>query len=246
VAGILLFISICLSIYLLNKQHRLHKLLDVFVNNESYLLSIWSIIFLFFLTYLRSVFHFDAIGPRLISPAGITLSMQGAALLLLVMEPLNIKNAFLYRILAILVFVVWFKEIHVFLTKPTTIPGQYLEQSERLNWINQRSEQNNLYIGDDTVDIPFYFIGRLAVSFSPYPYTKHLSYDDLLTFSRHNCLDYQNIYLILRKVQESKNESTHHYGEFITDLRNGDYGVYSDVLFIESLSDADIFRVPCK
>jgi hypothetical protein len=247
IAGILLLILLCISVIVLRKQRRLSQLLDVFVNKESYLLSVWSFLYLLFLTYQRTVSYFDAIGPRLIAPAGITLLILGAALLTKVIEPLKVRNNFLLMLLALSVVVACGNEVRVLLTEPVVSTEQRIENSERLKWIAGRAAQNILIIGDDTMDIPFYFAGKPAVSFSAYPYTLHLQYDDLMAFSNRNCREYQDIFLILRKLSTNDHDrAEYRYGEFISNLLDGNVSKYSEISQVASLSEATIYRVLCK
>jgi hypothetical protein len=125
-------------------------------------------------------------------------------------------------------------------------PGQQeqIMSSERLDWIAKNTTTNDLIIGDDTMDIPFYFYGRDAASFSPYPYTIHLTYENLMEFADNNWHRYQNIYLVLRVYSAWQyDQRFYHFGRFIADIMQRDFVDYPGIHPVYLSTDMLIFEV---
>ena len=75
-----------------------------------------------------------------------------------------------------------------------------------------------LIIGDDTVDVPFFFQRPAAVSFAPYPYTDHPDYQQMMAYVTKHCPAYQHIYLILHDNYQQEEAWRRYYGSFIADI----------------------------
>ena len=94
------------------------------------------------------------------------------------------------------------------------------------------------------MDIPFYLYGRDAVSFSPYPYTIHLTYENLMDFAVNNSQRYHNIYLVLRGYSAWQyDQRLYHFGSFIADIMHRDYAEYPGVRPVYLSTDMLIFEV---
>jgi len=120
---------------------------------------------------------------------------------------------------------------------------QQIVRRERLRWIAQNTTRKDLIIGDDTMDVPFYFDRESAVSFSPYPYTEYLDYKKLIGYVRKNYRRYEKIYLLVRNYGWQESELRYKFGAFIADIILGHLDQYPEIIPLEYLSDVYIFKV---
>jgi hypothetical protein len=235
------------SVLVLALQRRIGELVVVFVRERRYLLVLWFLMYSGFVIYQRTVQHFSAIGTRLMLPGGVMLILLGVALVVKVVEP-TVRNTYaFYAILTAAILVACVREIRVALSQPPVNLDQQIAQSDRLTWVAQHTRDSDLVIGDNTMDIPFYFAGHAAVSFSGYPFTIHLTYAALRDFAMHNCNRYQHMYLILRCYDNwNYDDQIYHYGQFITDARLGNITKYPGILGVALLKDASVFEITCS
>jgi 4-amino-4-deoxy-L-arabinose transferase-like glycosyltransferase len=228
-------------------QNRLRDLPNLFLRNGRYLPVLWSLGYLIFIVGLRSVSDFSPIDERIIVPAGTILVILFAALGAQVIKPAIRTLAPLYGLVAILGLVLSAGEIGLALTQPVYNFEQIIAGSERLSWISRHTTENDLIIGDDTVDVPFYLGREAAVSFSPYPHTLPLTYPTLVQYADHNCARYQHMYLVLRSYSDwTYNDQVHLFGRFIADLKFGRGGNYPRLNPLTELGDAFVFQVTCQ
>lgn len=213
------------------------------IEKQRFLLIFWSLGYIVFLVYQRTRFHFDPIDPRLIAPAGVTIVLLWTALLVRIIKPKI--NYLIYPILVIITFAA-LREIKVMVETPVISIEEYLGLSERLTWVANHTTSKDLIIGDDTIDIPFYLKRRAVVSFSPYPYTEHPTYEKIMAYSRKHCDDYKNIYLVIREKYKQEGEWEYFFGQFITDLVYERNSKYPYINLIHYLDDGYVFEVQCK
>lgn len=226
-------------------QQKIAELITLFIKNGHYLLLMWITGYTAFLVFYRTIFHFDYIDNRLMSPAIVILIILETAFLGKAIEPI-LRHSL--TVVILIIFVVVGREIWVMITKPIINSNQRIAQSERLSWIAKHTTDKDLIIGENTVDIPFYFENRKAVTFYPYPYTVYLTYPTLIGFIANNCSRYQNIYLILIKYPIEKDYYGHLYrfGQFITDLRLGNISKYPKIILVATLKNIYVFKISCK
>jgi hypothetical protein len=240
--GALLLTGLIICAWLVYHRTWLSTVRTVFLSHRRYMLTIWPLGYLVFLVYLRSRYHFDEIDVRLIAPAGVTLTMLVTALLVQVMKG---KRQLLALLAIILVLVPTIREIRFMLTHQAQNLEDRITRSERLSWVAYNTTNRDLIIGDDTVDIPFFFEGRHSVSFSPYPYTDYLDYGKLIAFVGEHCREYDHQYLILRSAPGSNEDWERLFGPFIANVVTGRVQDYPGIVFRCSLNDASVYELQC-
>ena len=228
-------------------QRRTRDLLTVFVRNRRYLLVFWLFGYSILIVYQRTISHFDIITNRIMVPAGVVLIMLGIELVVAAIGPGMPRTRVLYGIVILTIIAACAREMKLTINQPVTNAARQVAQSDRLSWVAQHTTDHDLIVGDDTMDIPFYFERQAAVSVSPYPHTIHLTSPLLTDFTSHNCSRYQNIYLILRSPDSPNYDAQlYEFGQFITDIRLGDTANYPDILPIALLKDARVFQLSCR
>ncbi|MBN1936580.1 MAG: glycosyltransferase family 39 protein [Anaerolineae bacterium] len=229
---------------ILAARRQLGKTLEeVFLGGKAYLLTLWALSYLGLLLYQRTQTHFDQIGPRLVVPAGVALVLLWTVLLVKTVKleaKYLIYGALLLGALAIRDQVKLWQEL-----EPQS-EADAIARSERLSWVAQHTTARDLVVGDDTMDLPFYFGYEAAISFSPYPYTDHPDYDTLMAYLDQHCAEYSNIFLVLRRRCDNETCWRYMYGPFIADLVAGRTEAYAGVTVQRRLSDGYVFRLsPC-
>jgi 4-amino-4-deoxy-L-arabinose transferase-like glycosyltransferase len=225
---------------------RLRKKIFSFLENlilkeKRYILILWSCIYLIGLIYQRTRFHFDDIDIRLIVFAGIPLSLLFG---IIIIKSTHLKIEFILSVLLILLSFSIKREI-----KASTVSLKYdnkkvISDSERLNWVDNYTSNQDLIIGDDTMDITFYLNRRSVVSFSEYPYSDLFEYNKLISFVVNNCNMYDHIYMVLRRGY-SKDNIKKRYGLFIADIEYDGVKKYPGITLLKNLKDGYIFEILC-
>ncbi len=242
--GLWFWVSIIGMGLILAARRRLRPTLaEVFLGGKAYLLSFWTLGYLALLLYQRTQTHFDQIGPRLVVPAGVALVLLWAVLLVKTVRlPAKhlIYGALLLGALGIRDQVKLWREL-----EPQSEAGA-VARSERLSWVRDHTTARDLVVGDDVMDLPFYFNYGAAISFSPYPYTDHPDYDTLMAYLEPRCTQYENIFLLLRRRCDNEACWRWMYGPFIADLVTRHTDAYAGVILHRYLGDGYVFRLaPC-
>lgn len=228
-------------------QRRLIPVIDyVLFRGRRYLLTLWAIAYLSVIVFQRTVSHFDIIGTRLTVPSSVILFVLLIALLATTLQSQRFGWELTYILFASLILVSIANEILLIRDSPRVDSQSRIAQSERLQWIATNTDDNDLVVGDDIMDVPFYFDGQAAVSFSPYPFTSHLTYDLLNEYADHNCHRYQNMYLILRRWNWTVQQYDYRYGQFISNISRGLLDRYPDIVQEDLLEDAIVFKIICE
>ncbi len=209
------------------------------------LLSLWCLLYMVFLIAHRSMYEADPLGVRLLAPATIPLALLAAVLLRSVSGG---KETFWCAIgLLLAVAAIGREGVVAARSTPQTMPGR-LESSERLQWICANTTEEDLIIGDATMDIPLVCGFRQTLCFMPWDIeARHFQYDDLLCFLRKNRHRYRNVFIIIRAglppepVFEAQWRA--YFGDFVTDLVYGRIGACPEISHCETLEDAFVFVV---
>jgi len=212
----------------------------VFFSRSRFSLMVWSIFYLLCLAVQRSLYHFDGINPRLTVPASLFLVLFFSAL---VVRSFSLKRETVLKGVGVILFgcVVFYGGL-VVRTSPVTIE-RVLAKSERLAWLSAHITDQDLVIGDNTMDLPF-FLGRKAViSFSPYPYTDYFEYRMLKAVISLNRDTYDRFFLVLRKNFFEEEAWLGAYGPFITDVVFERRAQYPEIVFVKELEDGYVFQV---
>ncbi len=235
------------TIALIARRRLRDALQTIFIRRGCYFLTLWAIGYLLFIVYQRTVSHFDGIDSRLTVPAGVILLVLYVAFLVKAAGSRITGKYLTYGILASLILLSCAREMRTTLNQPPNDFGQQIARSERLRWIAQNTTHHDLIIGDNTMDIPFYFAREAVVSFSAYPYCEYLTYTYFMNYVHHNCHRYQNIYLVLRRHDPiAEKQLLYFFGQFITDLEFGHFDKYQGLVQISRLEDSLVFKVLCQ
>src|SRR3979409_2017335 len=97
----------------------------------------------------------------------------------------------------------------------------------------QHTSGKDFIIGDELVDVPFFFNRGSTLSFSPYPYTDYPTYDKIMAYARRHCRDYDNIYLIIKHNSASEEDWRFYFGDFFADLVFGRASKYSGITAVQ-------------
>ncbi|MBN1582009.1 MAG: glycosyltransferase family 39 protein [Anaerolineae bacterium] len=213
---------------------------DLLLRGRRYVLTFWSFGYLALLIYQRTQSHFDRIGPRLIAPAGVALAILWATLFV---KTTRLKVEYLIYPALLLAFLAILGEIQVMNETPLYNWEDSLVRSERLSWVAAHTTDRDLIVGDDTMDIPFYFGRTGAISFSPYPYTDHLPYEALMAYLEIHNREYEHVYLVLRNRYQAENAWRLAYGSFIADLVYKGTQGYPGIIYRRRLSDGYVFEI---
>ena len=92
-----------------------------------------------------------------------------------------------------------------------------IENSPRLSWARDNIRSDDFVLGADAMDLPYYFPETIAsaASFSPHPFTIHISESQVDAIVRSRCGEFGRALLILRRGHWHPPER---YGDFIGGL----------------------------
>lgn len=203
-------------------------------------LTLWLVIYVAFLIYSASRINIDTIDYRLMAPGGVALVILLAAYFvqgLAVVRRAAVGLAIVIAALAVT------REAVIAVVRPPADIQQVIESSERLTWVAENTTPDDLIIGQDTVDIAFFFDRRMVVSFSPYPYTKRPTYDEVLTYVDHVSNPYETAYLILRDKYRNEKHWKHYLGAFVADIAAGRTERYPRIRLLTKLQDGYVFLI---
>ncbi len=142
-------------------------------SNGTVLLTSWVVVYLAVIVVYRTMNHLDPLlSGRLILPAAVGAVLLGVAYLVRAVEVSGAKVA---STAAVLLALSGAQQMRGWWAAAPYDPDALVAASGRLSWVRDHTTPSDLIIGDDVVDVPFYFYGTRAVSFSAYPYTEHLT-----------------------------------------------------------------------
>lgn len=206
------------------------------------LLSLWSFGYLAWIVALRSSVHFNTLNQRLVLPASVTLLVLFAGLLA---EVVRAGPQALRKVLLIVTLLAIGRETQTALGEPAPRTEERLARSQRLTWVASHTTARDLVVGDDTLDIPFLFGPRDAITFATYPYTERVEYAKLQAYLDRHCARYEHIYLVLRRRFESEDDWRRGYGQVIADLALGRAQAWPGARPLATLDDGTVFELPC-
>lgn len=235
--------SALISVLLIRKYGLVGSFRHISVSQKRYVLTVWTLGYLAFIIYQRSRTHFDPINSRIIAPAAATIVLLVSAYVVEAIQPTAKR---LTHLALILITIAILSEVRITVRLPIFNADQLLANSERLTWIVQHTTERDLIIGEETVDVVFLLDRPTAVTFSPYPYTDHPTYEQVTAFSNKHCHEYEHVYLVLSHQYGEEKDSLYYYGPFITDIVRGRMQQYPDVSLIRRLSDGYVFEIGCQ
>jgi hypothetical protein len=210
------------------------------------LLCAFGVFYSIFLIVQRTHSFIDPIGARYMLPGAVTIVMLFAVFVVraggISLRSLSIAGSVIGLLLI-------GYEAHTTLVVPAYTAQRPVDASDRLRWVQTHTTNSDLIIGEDSVDITFYFGRPAAVSFSPFPYTEMLPYDKTLQLCRRFKPLYSRVLLVLRahpSPQEPEDVNwTSRLGPFVDAARLGDLTNYPALSPLATLKDGRVFEVTC-
>jgi 4-amino-4-deoxy-L-arabinose transferase-like glycosyltransferase len=243
----LLALSLVVSAIPLVKGGIGHRSRELFLSNDRYILFLWSLVYLIFIVAQRSAWYFGDNRAnemlRIAAPAGVILLICWTGL---AVKALKMPHPFIMTSVLLLVLLSIWREAQAAIGTTRLDFQRPILYSQRLAWIATHTSKDDLIIGEDTVDIPFFLQNRPTVSFSPYPITQYATYDLIMSYSLRHCAAYRNIYVVLRSRGMSEKEWRSSYGDFFADLVFGHVEKYPAILLLTQLQDASVFIIRCR
>lgn len=205
----------------------------------------WGVLYCGFAVVQRSLSHFDALGTRLMVPAGVLLAVLWAALLAGALGS-ACSRRWGYGVLAVVLAAAMGRECVLLANAAPYRPADDVAASPRLAWLARHTTPSDLIVAENAVDVPFYLGRQAAVSFSRYPYTRHLAYADLVGLADRHDASWTRVLLVLRSTPEGPGPLAHAYGPMLADLYAGHLEAYPRLRVAARLEEAQVFELPAE
>lgn len=212
------------------------------------LIALWSLLYLAALAWRSSTANFDPIGVRLVLPVTAPLvALVGAVLLWT--PPRAPRFAWLpVLLIAIALGSALLREGVVWERGGDARAALF--RSERQQWLRDHTGPGDLVIGGGTMDVPFLFPGRFAISYAGLPYTEVLTYPTLERIADRHCSSFDRLLLVVRPTVElgggrSDEDPSDWLGRFIADARAGRHESYALLEPLVALDEARVYRITC-
>ena len=114
--------------------------------------------------------------------------------------------------------------------------------SARLSWVARQTTEQDLILGDDTMDIPFWLGRPAAVSFSPAP-APRAEFETIRDVCRAHATEYDRFFIVLRNNYATDDEWRRAYGSFIADLVLKNSDRYPGIRHVTTLDDGVVFQI---
>jgi len=210
------------------------------------LLATFGVVYTIFLVIQRTHSYIDPIGPRCMLPASIVFVMLFAAF---VVRATGVNLARLAAAGSVIGILLIAYEVHTTIVTPVYSAEREVAASERLTWVQKNTTDDDLIIGQDSVDIPFYLGRTVAVSYSPFPFTEVLPYDKTLQLCQRFKPLYARVLLVI-PLHPTPNERPDtnwmsRLGPFIDAANFGQFEAYPAISPLAVLKDGRVFQVTC-
>jgi hypothetical protein len=226
------------GLWLAWKRRLSQTIRSVFLSPGGIWVTLWSVGYFIFLVVQQSTYN-DRLDTRLVVPAGITLVILGIAYLTEIFR-IRSRHALIFALLLVAVRV-GEETSKAFRTPPRSMERE-IASSARLTWIKQHTTVRDLIMGDNTMDLPFYFGYNRVLSFSPYPHSDYLDYKGLKALAARHGAGAESFYLVLRDAGKEE-VWRKDYGNFITDLVSGKLERYHGIVLKERIQDGYVFQM---
>ncbi len=224
-------------------RRRVPALIEAFKGRPQAVLTAWFLGYTAFLLVYRSLYKTDPVGPRLLLPALVPLLVVGTGAIARVLSG--------YRYLPIAAGLLMLAgafagECHTWRSLSAKSLDAALEESERLRWIRDKTTEQDLIVGDSTMDIPMYCGFRHSIAVFPEASPEqHLAYADLEAFAARHDGRLGSIYLVFRGGETAgqifADVFRSHFGPFVGDLMEGRLDNYPGIRPVAVLEDAHVF-----
>ncbi len=210
---------------------------------------LWAGLYLVALVWRSTQANFDPIGVRLALPATVPLIPVFGALLA---GALPRERRFAWLPAAILVLCAggaFVREVTLWSSGRDARTIEF--RSERQQWLRDHTGPGDLVIGGGTMDVPFLFPGRFAISYAGLPYTEVLTYPDLERIADRHCPDFDRLLLVVRPTVQlggtrSDEDPSNWLGPLIADARAGRHEPYPLLEPVAALNEARIYNITCS
>ncbi len=212
------------------------------------LIGAWAVLYLTALVWRGAQANLDPIGARLALPATVPLIPLFGALVAGAL-PRARRLAWLPFAIFIICFGAAF--VRESALRSSGRDARAMEfRSERQQWLRDHTGPGDLVIGGGTMDVPFLFPGRYAISYAGLPYTEILTYPTLERIADRHCPDFDRLLLVVRPTVQlggarSDEDPSDWLGPFIADARAGRHHPYPLLQPLAAFSEARIYSVAC-
>jgi Dolichyl-phosphate-mannose-protein mannosyltransferase len=230
---------------LARRRGRLQPVLTstVLSGRSAQLLTAFALAYVLFLVAERSHSFIDPIGARYLLPAAVVIVVLFAAFIVRA-SAMHFRGLAIAGSLVALIMVGF--EARTALVTPAYRIQNQIDKSERLKWIQQHTTNADLIIGEDTVDIPFYFHRTAVVSYSPFPYTETLPYPKIIGLCERFKSNHDRVLLVLRRHSDEQWDVwENRLGPFIHSAAVGQIDKYPQLTPVAELQDGRVFEVGC-
>ena len=212
-------------------------------------LCLWAGLYLVALVWRSTQANFDPIGVRLTLPATVALIPAFGALVAAAL-PMTRRVAWLSTSILIVCFGIAFVREATLWSSGRDVRA-FEFRSERQQWLRDHTGPGDLVIGGGTMDVPFLFPGRFAISYAGLPYTEVLAYPDLQRISDRHCPDFDRLLLVVRPTVQlggtrSDQDPSDWLGPLIADARAGRHERYPLLAPLATLNEARIYNITCS
>ena len=212
------------------------------------LAGLWAVLYLAAVVWRSTQSNFDPIGARLALPATVPLIPLLAALVAAVLPSARRLAWLPPAILVVCLGAAFVREAALWSSGRDTRAEEFT--TTRQQWLRDHTGPGDLVVGGGTMDVPFLFPGRLAISYAGLPYTEVLTYPDLERIADRHCRDFDRILLVVRPTVQlgggrSDEDPSDWLGPFIADARAGRHEGYSLVQPLATLNEARVYQVAC-
>ena len=231
------------------------------------LIGLWAVLYLAAVVWRATLANFDPIGVRLALPATVPLipvfgglvaaAVAGAAAAArkrlarrgAVRAPLLAGRWLAPAILALCFGAAFAREAALWSSGHDARATEF--RSERQQWLRDHTGPGDLIVGGGTMDVPFLFPGRFAISYAGLPYTEVLTNSGLERIADRHCPDFDRLLLVVRPTVElggtrSDEDPTDWLGPFIADARAGRHEAYPLLQPLAVLDEARVYRIACR
>ena len=212
------------------------------------LAGLWAVLYLAAVVWRSTQANFDPVGVRLALPATVPMIPLIGALIAAALPSARRLSWLPFAVLVACFGAAFVRETTLWSTGRNARAVEF--RSERQQWLRDHTGPGDLVVGGGTMDVPFLFPGRFAISYAGLPYTEVLTYTDLERIADRHCPDFDRILLVVRPTVQlgggrSTADPSDWLGPFIADARTGRHEAYPRLQPLAALNEARVYRVTC-
>lgn len=212
------------------------------------LICVWAVLYLVAVVWRGSQANFDPVGVRLALPAAVPLIPLFGALIAASMPSARRLAWLPFAVLLFCFGTASIREATLWASGRDARATEF--RSERQQWLRDHTGPGDLVVGGGTMDVPFLFPGRYAISYTGLPYTQVLTYSDLERIAVRHCPDFDRLLLVVRPTVQlgggrSDEDPADWLGPFIADARAGRHAPYPLLEPLAVLNEARVYRIAC-